>query len=250
MRRVVVLTASDGSFPGLAQALRELDVPVEERPLLTFSAPLDWSPVDAAIDDAGRYEVVALTAPRAATALAARVDARGVSLRAAGRPALWVAGPATAAALGSRLDNVRLPDAAELGRHGAAEALVRAMRREGVEGPVLFPCGDHRRDELPARLRSQGIAVDEVVCYRSVLAGADQARAAAERAEILVVASPSVAGLLARSCSAGLRPRLLAVGPTTAEAARASGWPAAAVAARPATEALVASLRSLLATVG
>jgi uroporphyrinogen-III synthase len=40
---------------------------------------------------------------------------------------------------------------------------------------------------------------------------------------------------------------LLAVGPTTAAAARAAGWPPSAVAARPDVEALVAEVTSFLA---
>jgi uroporphyrinogen-III synthase len=40
---------------------------------------------------------------------------------------------------------------------------------------------------------------------------------------------------------------MLAVGPTTAAAARACGWPPAAVASRPDVEALLAGVRSLLA---
>jgi uroporphyrinogen-III synthase len=86
-----------------------------------------------------------------------------------------------------------------------------------------------------------------VVCYRSVLADEAAARAAADRAAILVVASPSVADLLARASVVGERPPMLAVGPTTAAAARASGWAPAAVAARPDVEALVAGVRSLVA---
>jgi uroporphyrinogen-III synthase len=121
------------------------------------------------------------------------------------------------------------------------------MLEAGVEGPVLFPCGELRRDELPTRLRHEGLEVDEVVCYRSVLADEAAARAAADRAAILVVASPSVADLLARASLVGERPPMLAVGPTTAAAARASGWAPAAVAARPDIEALVAGVRSLVA---
>jgi uroporphyrinogen-III synthase len=40
---------------------------------------------------------------------------------------------------------------------------------------------------------------------------------------------------------------MLAVGPTTAAAARASGWPPAAVADRPDVEAMLAGVRFLLA---
>jgi uroporphyrinogen-III synthase len=120
------------------------------------------------------------------------------------------------------------------------------MLAAGVRGPVLFPCGDIRRDELSTRLRADGVEVEEAVCYRSVLAGEAAARRAAERARILIVASPSVADLLAGACPPGLRPPLLAVGPTTAATARASGWVPAAVATKPTVDALVDEVRALL----
>jgi uroporphyrinogen-III synthase len=141
---------------------------------------------------------------------------------------------------------VQVPSDSALRDLGAADALAQAMLAAGVSGPVLFPCGDLHREELPARLRGKGIVVEEVVCYRTLLAAVSDARAAAERALVLVVASPSVADLLARACPLRVRPALLAVGPTTAAAARASGWPPAAVASSPTTEALTTSIRSLL----
>jgi uroporphyrinogen-III synthase len=120
------------------------------------------------------------------------------------------------------------------------------MIEEAVSGPVLFPCGDARRDELPQILRQNGIEVDEAVCYRSVLAPASDARLAAERGTVLVVASPSIADLVARACPRGSRPALLAVGPTTAESARAAGWSPAAIATEPTARALAFAIKSLL----
>ena len=240
MRGTVVVTASAGTFPGLTEALRALPAAVEERPLMTFAPPLDWGPVDQAIAELARFDAVAVTSPRSARAFAERVG----PVRE--RPTVWVAGAGTATALGTGLGPVRAPAAELVGKLGAAAALAREMIDAGVRGPVLFPCGEIRRDELPARLRAGGVEVTEVVCYRSVLAGEAAARAAAERAGVLVVASPSVADLLARACPPGTRPALLAVGPTTAAAARASGWPPAAVARRPAVDALVSGVRALL----
>jgi len=246
---VVVLTVSPGAFPGLADGLRSLPVVVEELPLLTFAPPVDWAPMDRALRDLSRYDALAFTSPRAATAFIERLGeiGRRSSRRGDVFPPVWSGGPGTAAALATLAPTVHGASEEETGRIGAAAALAAAMLQAGVGGPVLFPCGEIRRDELPTRLRHEGIEVDEVVCYRSVLADEAAARAAAERAAILVVASPSVADLLARVVRSGDRPRMLAVGPTTAAAARASGWPPAAVAARPDVEALLAGVRSLLA---
>jgi len=247
MPATVLVTASAGTFPGLAEALRAIPVGVEEVPLMTFAPPLDWRPVDAAVRDLGRYAAVAFTSPRSAHAFAERLAVLG------GAPAAtetWVAGVGTAQALNDTLGEVRRPDEREVGKRGAAaalgSALAAALLAAGSGGPVLFPCGDIRRDELPSRLRDDGIEVEEVVCYRSVLAGESEARRAAQRVQIVVVASPSVADLLARACPPGVRPALLAVGPTTAAAARSSGWPPAGVAKRPTTEALVAGVRALM----
>lgn len=246
MRGTVVVTASSGTFPGLLEALRALPVAVEECPLVTFAPPPDWSPVDSALERWGEFEAIALTSPRAARAFAARMSERKVPAAASSGPQVWAGGAATATALGGRLGPAQVPSDSAVGEFGSAGALARAMLAAGVIGPVLFPCGDLRRDELPARLRDHGVEVEDVVCYRSVLAAEAEARAAAERAQVLVVASPSVADLLARACPPGVRPALLAVGPTTAAAALACGWPPAAVASRPSTEALTGGVRSLL----
>lgn len=246
---LVVLTVSTGSFPGLADELRRLPVEVEELPLLAFTGPEDWAPVDHALRDLSHYDALAFTSPRAATAFVDRYREIGgeTSQARAVFPAIWSGGPGTAGPLAPLAVPVRGPSESEVGRIGAAAALAAAMLQAGVQGPVLFPCGELRRDELPTRLRHEGIEVDEVVCYRSVLADEAAARSATERASILLVASPSVAELLARASGPGRRPRLLAVGPTTAAAARASGWPPSAVAERPDVASLLAGVRSLLA---
>jgi uroporphyrinogen-III synthase len=246
----VVLTVSSGAFPGLAARLRDLPVMVEEVPLLTFAPPADWSHLDRALGDLSRYDALAFTSPRAVTTFIERRDQLGRGSRQGGDmpiPPVWSGGPGTAASLAPLGVKVHGASDDEVGRLGAAVALAAAMLRAGIGGPVLFPCGEIRREELPARLRHEGIEVDEVVCYRPVLADEAAARAAAERAAILVVASPTVANLLARVAHPDARPRLLVVGPTTAAAARASGWPPSAVAARPDVEALLAGVRSLLA---
>lgn len=247
MTQTVVLTASAGTFPGLAEALKEVPVVVEERPLLSFAPPWDWVALDVALDRLNTFGAVAFTSRRAAGAFLARWRARGKSWSdGKGMPAAWAIGPATAAELAGQLGPVRVPGGA-VSEAGAAENLGRSMIQEPVNGSVLFPCGDIRRDELPQILRQNGIEVHEVVCYRSVLADESQARTAAATGGVLVVASPSVADLLARACPRSTRPELLAVGPTTAASARAAGWSPAAVASEPTVRALSSAIRDLLA---
>jgi uroporphyrinogen-III synthase len=250
MRGTVVVTASAGTFPGLLAALQAIPVAVEEHPLISFVPPLDWRPVDSALDHLDRYDALAFTSPRSARAFVDRVLGAGrqARLEPPRSPSVWASGVGTAAALGDLSVPLHTPDGRLTGSLGAAGALARAMLDGGVRGPVLFPCGEIRRDELPTRLRDDGIEVEEVVCYRSVLAGEVEARRAVERGQVVVVASPSVADLLARACPSGARPALLAVGPTTAAAARASGWPPAGVAALPTAEALAAGVRTLLSS--
>ena len=239
----MVVTAAAGSFPGLGEALRSLSAEVIEIPLLTFAAPADWAEVDRAIRELGRYAAVAFTSPRAAAAFGGRWEQIGRD----SLPPVWAAGRRTAAALRPLASAVRTAPEDEVGRIGAAAAVAAEMVREGMAGPVLFPCGEIRRDELPTRLRQEGIEVDEVVCYRSIVAGEEAAREAVRRAGILIVASPTVAELLARASAPTPRPSLLAVGPTTAAAARAAGWSPAAVAEHPDVDALVVEVRTLLA---
>jgi len=180
----VVVTAAAGSFPGLVEALRSLSAEVIEIPLLTFAAPADWAEVDRAIRELGRYAAVAFTSPRAAAAFGGRWEQIGRDAL----PPVWAAGRRTAAALRPLASAVRTAPEDEVGRMGAAAAVAAEMVREGMAGPVLFPCGEIRRDELPTRLRQEGIEVDEVVCYRSIVAGEEAACEAVRRAGILIVA--------------------------------------------------------------
>jgi uroporphyrinogen-III synthase len=244
----VVITASAGSFPGLVEALRAIPAVVEEHPLMSFAAPVDWGPVDRALEHLARFSAIAFTSPRAAGAFAQRLTERRERTGNVGQlPPLWASGGTTADAV-SRIGPVQTPSKAGDQQTGAAEGLARALLASGVTGAVLFPCGELRRDELPARLRQEGVEVEEVICYRSVLAGEREARSAAEGARLLVVASPSVAQLLARACPSDVRPPVLAVGPTTAAAARACGWPPVAVAPLPTAESLADTVRVFLAT--
>jgi uroporphyrinogen III methyltransferase/synthase len=248
MAEIVVVTASIGSLPGLIPALRAIPIAVEEHPLMNFAEPEDWAPVDRALARLSEYRAFAFTSPRAAQAVVNRLRRLGISWpRDGSAPLVWAGGPATEAALEGMLGVVRKPADSTTARWGAAGALARTMLEAGTGSPVLFPCGETRREELVQGLGAGGVEVDEVVCYRSVLASEATARAAAMRGTVLVVTSPRVAELLAAACPAGRRPDLVAVGPTTAQSARDVGWTPAAAAESPTGEAVSVAVRSAVA---
>jgi uroporphyrinogen-III synthase len=242
-RPLVVLTTATGSLAGLADLLRKEGLQVRETPLLDFAPPRDWARVDGAILRLPEFQAVAVTSPRAARAFADRAAALRVSAP-MGLDA-WATGEASAAPLHGLFGDVRLPSSLATMDAGAGSILASAMLAGRVGSPVLFPCGDSRRDELPAVLKAAGILVEEILCYRSVLASDDVARQATIGADILLVASPTVAALAARVIPRDERPALVAIGPTTAAAARTAGWAPAGVANRPTVSAVATRIKTL-----
>lgn len=240
----VVSTLSGGALAGLARALANDGIRVDECPLLQFAPPTDWEPVDHALAELDQYQTVAFTSPRAAAAVATRWRTRRPHPRRQ-MPATWATGPATASPLGSLFGAIRILSEDETRGRGAGDALARAILAAGTGSPVLYPCGETHRFELTSRLTEAGCVVREVICYRSVPVPASLAGEVARRADVLVVGSPRVAELLLSVCPPGRRPRLLALGPTTAATSRRGGWPPDAEAERPTVAEVAKRLRTL-----
>ena len=169
----VVLTVSPGSFPGLADGLRGLRLEVKEIPLLTFAPPDDWAPVDRALRELSRYDALAFTSPRAATAFIERYRADGEAprVREARCLPVWSGGSGTAGCARPTLRR-----GATVRRRTRAGGSARRRRwpprcwTPGWPAPCSSPAARSGATSLPTRLRHEGIEVDEVVCYRSVLA--------------------------------------------------------------------------------
>jgi uroporphyrinogen-III synthase len=238
----VVLTGTSGSLAGLPELLQGLGLTVDATPLVAFAPAHDLAPLDDALDHIARYSAIAVTSPRAAEVLVARATERGVSLQ--GSPAVWT-GAASADVLKRLFPSVAVPTYATTGPASLAVTLANAMLAAGVSSPVLFPCGETHREELPVRLRASGRRVEQVICYRTVAAGLEEAGAALARADIIVATSPTVAALLARARKAETRAALVTIGPTTAEAAAAAGWTPDAIAERPTGPAVARAIQSL-----
>lgn len=240
--RTVVCTGAAGTLDGLDAALATSGIACETQPLLGFGPPDSWEALDDAIARLPRYAAIAITSPRAAEALIDRVRMCGADV--SGAPAVW-SGEASTRQLATVFSRVEVPAVSVAGPSSLAVRLAGAMLAGGVGSPVLFPCGEMHREELLVRLRAAGRRVDPVIAYRAVLAPGDELRSALERADILVVTSPRVALALAATPVVS-RPTLVAIGPTTAEAATAAGWTPDAVAMRPAVPDVAGAIHALL----
>ncbi len=189
-----------------------------------------------------RYAGWIFTSPRAAEAFGRAFSATepgDAAQRAArARKKVFAVGPRTAAALRS------LGYEPEGEEAGSAEQLARHILKQRACGPLLFLCGDRRRDALPAILREAGICTEEIVAYRTRLRTL-RAWPSNAKPDWIVFFSPS--GLEAMLQSPGLSMEglsIAAIGSVTAQAIRARGFEVRAVAEEPTPEALAQALRA------
>lgn len=230
-----------------------------ERPrILLLRRPTEPDPYIAAFDDVGfdawcvpvldfepaghaalaehlaepeRYSGLVLTSPRAAEGLA------GQDVSAWQDKPVFVVGPATAA----RARRLGLQPRGE--EAGSAEALAEVVIAGLPTKPLLFLCGDRRRDTLPGCLREADVPLEECVVYRTTGDASALEAALSVRPDWLVFFSPSGVEAALECDGISWNSLLLAaIGPTTAEALRESGRSPAAVAAAPTPEALVAAV--------
>lgn len=182
------------------------------------------------------YGGLVVTSPRGAEALGRALRQTPVDLTPWRSRPVYAVGPATAAAL----RELGLEPAG--GESGAGAALAERIAASRPRRPLLFLCGNRRREELPRRLREEGLEVEELVVYDTLVVR-DLAPGEHERADWVVCFSPSGTEALE---AAGFEPagtRLAAIGPTTAAALGERGWRVDAVAEAPTPAGLVRALR-------
>lgn len=215
------------------------------RPVLRFAFAGDpgftGGDVAARLRRPERYAGLILTSPRAAQALGEALPgiAPGQQKAWQGKP-VFAVGPKTAKVLresGLEPSGEDTGDAAALAAH-----IVETP--EGADGarPLLFLCGNRRREALPDRLRAEGIAFEECVAYETHLREGPWL-GAGEGPDWAVFFSPSGVEAVQSSQEPGWDAvRKAALGPTTAGALEEAGWPPEAVAEVPTPEALAEAL--------
>ena len=228
----------------LADPLEALGAKVWVLPAIDIAPPLDWAPLDAALNGLDEFDWVVLTSANGVEAVRARMAALGISPDRLATRRLAVIGPATAEALTAAF---RGPDAIpdEFVSEAISEALgeVRGLR-------ILLARADIARRDLATILSERGATVVGVAAYR-IVPPTDEAIVLPDRAPdaITLTSSAAVRGTLAalqsRNREAWMeQAALICIGPITAQTVRELGYLPAAMANEYTIPGLVAALRS------
>jgi uroporphyrinogen-III synthase len=241
--RVVLLRSPDRAGEDrYVRALAERGFRATCRPVLRFAFAGDpgfaGGDVAARLRRPEQYAGLVCTSPRAARAVAAALGQQRDARQSAWQEKLaFAVGPKTAKAL---RESGLSPTGEDAGDAAAlAEQIVQAEGNASAH-PLLFLCGNRRREALPRRLRAEGVAFEECVAYETHQRDGPWLGAVdGDAPEWAVFFSPSGVEAVRRAQEPGGEAvRKAALGPTTAGALREVGWPPEAVAASPTPAAL------------
>jgi uroporphyrinogen III methyltransferase/synthase len=251
-KRVLVARAADQASATVEALVAEGAIP-HEVPLIRFVGPTRPEGVAAAIDGlcVGAFDVVAFTSANGVAWTFDALRARGLDARALGRCAVVAVGPETERALQSW---GVWPERVPRDHRGVAVAdAISELRGGDLRGcRTLLARAEVAGDELPRRLREGGAAVSDVAVYRTEgPTEEDRARLRAlwrDGLDAVLLTSGSVARHLVEVLGDALRPIdpgvvLAAIGPSTADDARAAGLPVHVEAAEHTVDGLLAALR-------
>ncbi len=182
------------------------------------------------------YSGLILTSPRAVVALAEQLRWLPSETGSWHTRRIFAVGPRTSGALEA------LGFSPEGASSGSGEQLAQYIVSQDIELPLLFLCGNRRRDTVPENLQRAGVAFEELCVYETHLRS-DIDLAAVRSANWVVFFSPSgVEAVGAAQLHPDERPRVAAIGDATAEALREAGFDVDAVASHPSPDALATAL--------
>src|SRR5215831_1477219 len=252
----VVLTRSAEQSAELKQGLESLGAEVLLLPLVCFAPPLDWAPADVHLRRLAEFDAVLFLSANAVRYVFDRCAQLGVTAAHPDqqRPLIAAVGPATARALaaqGIRVDYVA--------REHTGEALARELKDSLAGRSVLLPRSDQGNEAVSQQLRDLGANVTEIVAYRTMMPEATNSEIAAKvrggDVDAIVFASPSAVqnfvhfvadANLARKIASQVR--LVAIGPTTAEALRGAELSPSMVARESSAAGLIDAMEGIFET--
>jgi uroporphyrinogen III methyltransferase/synthase len=224
-------------------------------PLVSFAAPEDFAPMDAALDQLEQFDWIIFTSENAVRAVVKRASVRGNLRNVAGRRSRAAAvGPTTAAAAqraGFLVDY-------QAKTHSGV-ALAHELGKRVQSQSILLPRSDRANPDLPKVLRDYGAEVTEVIAYRTVTpVNLDRDKIAGivnGESEALLFFSPTAvehfAAIVGDKMLSVLQDRLAitAVGPITANALHQAGVKTMIVAEDTTSDAVIAALEQHFADI-
>lgn len=249
--RRIAITRTEAQAGTLIDALRAYGAIPLVYPLIAIVPPLDFGPLDTALDSLDSYDWLLITSANGANALFERMQQRNIPTSALSCLQIGVIGPSTAKVLTEHgIHPTFMPS-----RYVAESALTEIGDVKGQR--ILLPRSDIARDMLVHGLRERGALVDDVTAYRTIPGPAATELLEQQRQQpfdaILFGSSSAVRYLLNASQTAGLSRRaavallnksaLICIGPITAATAEAELLRVAAVAESFTAEGLISALQ-------
>jgi uroporphyrinogen-III synthase len=248
-KRIVITRAVGQSCELFETLLVRGAIPIS-LPLVSFSAPQDFAPLDAALRCWQEFDWVLFTSANAVRSVFARSAACGVSLRQPGKmPRIAAVGPGTreeATKSGLSTDHVA--------KTHLGVALAQELAPQLRDKSVFLPRSDRANPDLPAALIQLGAKLTEVIAYRTIPpSDVDRDRVTqgmGQGSDAAIFFSPSavhnLAELLGKQALTQVQDRIAiaAVGPVTFAALREYGVDRIVVAADTTTGAVIAALES------
>ena len=217
----VVVTREAAQGQKVRAQLEELGAEVVFCPMLAFTQPDDSRPLEACWERLEEFDWVLFTSANGVHTFLQALHGRGLDVRALGRSRLGAIGSGTAQALAQWHLN---PDCVP--KESVAEGFLAALEGFPLKGRrILLARAQEARERLPEGLRQRGAEVEVVPVYKTVTPNIlPETVAQARGAEWVLLASSSGARNYARLVGVLPSQKVLAIGPITAESARALGW--------------------------
>jgi uroporphyrinogen-III synthase len=247
--RIVITRAVEQSSDLVTKLERCGAIPIS-LPLVAFSTPENFAPLDAALRRWQEFDWVLFTSANAVQSVAQRAaNSYSGILRPSSRPQIAAVGPATNEAAAKAGLHVTYVAKTHLGL-ALAEELAQQLRNRSV----FLPRSDRANPDLPAALKKLGATVTEVIAYHTLPpSNVDRERVTEvldENSDAALFFSPSavnnLADLIGGESLAALQHEIAiaAVGPVTAAALRDHGVTNLITAADTSAEAVISALEN------
>lgn len=159
----VLVAGSKRTSSRLRGRLSVLGAEVLTQPVIRITEPVDWTPVDSALDRIAEYDWLVFTSGSGVDGLMGHLFSRGADARALGGVRLAALGKGTAERLSSyHLKPDLIPERVD------ASALAQTLTERTETGAILMARATGDRPALAEELEEIGASVDQIPVYRTV----------------------------------------------------------------------------------